>query len=242
MCRRLSSSLDIGEVSRDLNQLEQEELPKFSKAVLGAEHSLCVVRPLLRTGCWSLLSCPRAPSSAAAAPSHREVPTTKKCLVCAPETTGESPDAALYLQCVSVQFPLIYLQWFVRYPFFVFTWEEKSINPINFPFLDLLFIRFPGTQNKHVFSTLNPRFYLSHRNRHIWNPRVSYLQLFELRCSNEVGSQEFRGLPCKQDGQSSCDLFIIVQIHQWKRLLQSLSLTFPLCTQSGAAAGASDTL
>lgn len=39
---------------------------------------------------------------------------------------GWSPDAVLYLQFISVQLPLIYLQWFVRHPFFVFM--RKKVN------------------------------------------------------------------------------------------------------------------
>lgn len=53
-----------------------------------------------------LLVCSQ--SGPAAACSHCSLPTIKKCFVHTFQRTGWNPDAALYLQFMSVQFPLIY--------------------------------------------------------------------------------------------------------------------------------------
>lgn len=53
-----------------------------------------------------LLVCSQ--SSTVAACSYCSLPTPKKCFVCTFQRTGWNPDAALYLQFMAAQFPLIY--------------------------------------------------------------------------------------------------------------------------------------
>lgn len=123
------------------NQLEHEELPKFRRAVSDLAwkraQPMCCQAPSRHTHTILISSyCPHPLSSTTPAPSHPQLSSTKKCLVCAPETTGCSPNAVLYLQFVSMQLPLIYLQWFVRH--LCFHMKKKKVNkPTNFTFFRL---------------------------------------------------------------------------------------------------------
>lgn len=155
-CKQGSSSLDTGHLSKDQNQ------PQLSSVRPGLKLStVCVL-----SGSYTWYESPLhicSQSSTVAACSYCSLPTTKKCFVRTFQRTGWNPDAALSLQVMSVQFPLIYQYGLWDFPS-LFSCEKKRINKT----INLIFFKkktyslyFSSTQDKHIFWTLNSRFYLS---------------------------------------------------------------------------------